>query len=332
MQAYAFELSGEHPTLPRSEALALVRVYASSWHELLYLDQCLIVEACGADMHAISRRLALSHSIICVLSIMDASAEGIAEGMASIALPYLPYRVRARSVRSAGMSGQAVEQAIGRELFRRGLRADLKHPSLDLRAIITTGKIVFGYLISSVDRSSFEARRPHLKQFFYPGVLMPRTARALVNMTCIREDERLLDPFAGTGGILVEACLAGARSVGVDVQEKLARGAKCNVCGMNCTIIAGDARRLPIKDESIDAVVTDPPYGRSAVIRAESKEELLDLGLREIHRVLRPGRLAVVVADRLIDDLIMGSGLKIVEKHSERVHRSLTRQIFVCSA
>jgi len=36
---------------------------------------------------------------------------------------------------------------------------------------------------------------------------------------------------------------------------------------------------MAMRDESMDAVVTDPPYGRSAAIKAESLEHMLSRSL-----------------------------------------------------
>jgi tRNA (guanine10-N2)-dimethyltransferase len=88
---------------------------------------------------------------------------------------------------------------------------------------------------------------------------------------------------------------------------------------------------LPFRDCSVDNAVLDTPYGRSALIKAESKEQLLDNGLAELHRVLKPGRSSVVVADRLIEDHITRANFTVTEIHTDRVHRSLTRNIFVCT-
>jgi tRNA (guanine10-N2)-dimethyltransferase len=52
--------------------------------------------------------------------------------------------------------------------------------------------------------------------------------------------------------------------------------------------------------------------------------------LEEVYRVLIPGRKMVFVDDRPIEHLIEDSGFNVLELHKERVHRSLTRHIFVC--
>ena len=219
---------------------------------------------------------------------------------------------------------------MGRILFQRGYKADLKDAKMVLRAIITTEKIVLGREAARTDRSSFEARRPHLKPFFHPGVLMPRMARSLINLTQVRAGEMLLDPFAGTCGILIEACLIGIQGLGIEVQTRLVKGALCNLHTLDCSLLLGDAKRLPLQNASIDAAVLDTPYGRSAKILAKSKEFLLQESLSELFRVIKPDRRMVIVADSSLDALLANAGFKILQKHTDRVHGSLTRQIFLC--
>ena len=79
MKTYAFELSGEHETLPRSEALALVEINSSRFCEVAFLDQCLIVEAEDLDVQLLASRLAMTHRIIEVLAISDATLEALAK-------------------------------------------------------------------------------------------------------------------------------------------------------------------------------------------------------------------------------------------------------------
>ncbi len=331
MKTYAFELSGEHDSLPRSEALALVEAFSTRFSEIEFLEQCLIVEAEDLDVGVLGSRLAMTHRIIEVLAVCPADLEALAEAASSLQLPAKKYLVRAKRIRNAAPPADAVEHEVGRILFARGYRADLSHPEMLLRVIITSGRIVLGIEVARTDRSSFEGRRPHLKPFFHPGVLMPRMARALVNLTQVRAGEVLLDPFAGTCGILIEACLIGVAGLGVEVQPSLVRGARCNLQGLDCGLLLGDAKRLPLHDSCIDAAVLDTPYGRSAKIMAASKELLLKESLEELFRVIRPGRRMAIVADRSIEEMIEEVGFVLLQKHTDRVHRSLTRQIFICS-
>ena len=97
MKTYAFELSGEHETLPRCEALALVEINSTSFREIAFLDQCLIVEAEGLDVQMLAKRLAMTHRIIEVLAICDANLEALAGSAGGLELPQKRYLVRAQT-------------------------------------------------------------------------------------------------------------------------------------------------------------------------------------------------------------------------------------------
>ena len=75
-KTYAFELSGEHETLPKSEALALVEANSTRYSEIDSLEQCLIVEADDLDVETLGRRLAMTHRIIEVLGSLKPTLRG----------------------------------------------------------------------------------------------------------------------------------------------------------------------------------------------------------------------------------------------------------------
>ncbi len=330
----AFELSGEHSTLPASEALACLESLNAKFRIVHKLDGCLVVELEGYAREIIdilSKRLAMTHHIIEVLSIGGSGEEEILENVSMAHVDFEgTYSIRVKRVKEySEINTELMERRIGGIFYRRGARADLKYPDVKLRLLLTGDKSIFGIIRGSVDRGAFEARKPHYKPFFYPGVLMPRVARALVNIA--KPEEYLFDPFCGTGGILVEAGLMGIKVIGGDVQRKLLLGAKMNLEHYNIdySLMYQDACSMALRDESMDAVVTDPPYGRSAAIRAESLSHLLAGSLHEINRVLRTGKRAIFISERQIEDLAEEAGFMIVESHLQRVHKSLTRRISV---
>jgi tRNA (guanine10-N2)-dimethyltransferase len=156
--------------------------------------------------------------------------------------------------------------------------------------------------------------------------MMPRLARALVNISLVNHGERLLDPFCGTGGIVLEASMIGSEGIGSDIDRFMVSGSRTNVPGAE--FVRADTGCLPFRDASIDAVVTDLPYGQSVTIVAGSLEGLYRDALSEVRRVLLPGKRAVVVTHRDISHTA-ASLLSIRACYAQRVHKSLTRRILV---
>jgi tRNA (guanine10-N2)-dimethyltransferase len=155
--------------------------------------------------------------------------------------------------------------------------------------------------------------------------LHPRYARALVNLTQVLEGQTLLDPFCGTGGLLLEAALMGVRALGSDASPEMIEG-----CRENMAHFGARWQRLEVLDigevaeafGAVEAVATDPPYGRSASTRREPVRELHERGLRAVQDVLKPSRLAGVVLPYPCGGT---EGLRLEQEHVQRVHRSLDR-------
>jgi methyltransferase family protein len=118
-------------------------------------------------------------------------------------------------------------------------------------------------------------------------------ARLLVNLVTAVEGATFLDPFAGVGGVVIEAVESGYRVLSCDCDPALRRG--LSALGLRHSI--ADARTLPLATEAIDAIATEPPYD------AQAEAAVLE-SLAEMHRVLkRGGRLALMCAARQADGL-----------------------------
>jgi tRNA (guanine10-N2)-dimethyltransferase len=84
---------------------------------------------------------------------------------------------------------------------------------------------------------------------------------------------------------------------------------------------------MGIKPDSIDAMVTDLPYGQSTPIMGSTLEEFHKGALSEMYRVLKPGRYAVIVYREGMEKLLREAGFNVIESHEQYIHRSLTRHI-----
>ena len=354
---YAFELSGEHKEIPAAEIYGALESRGFSCQTKETMTQCILVdiERPGTDVSEtdrilredLSEALSMTHAISRVIDVCGVGEDEILDMADHFnAKEWLTegqkFVVRAKRLgNNSVLKSMDIEGRVGGRIFRQGFRAGLKDADVVFRLTLSD-RAVFGLLIAHVDRGSYECRSPQQKPFFYPGVLMPRMARALCNMAGVRPGVTMLDPFCGTAGILLEAGLLGAEVIGVDAQEKIVVGAVLNMEGYDAvtgafrkpgdpavdyTLLIGDACRLPFADETVDAVITDPPYGRSAAIKAESLEALYAGSFREICRVLRPGSKAVIVSEIDVLPFAGNAGFTVTAVYKQRVHRSLTRTI-----
>lgn len=242
--------------------------------------------------------------------------------------------VRARDVRgTSGVDTQRAERELGNILTQRGFAVDLDEPDHELRALFSEDICALGWLVARSVRD-FGERQPTKRPFFQPGSMDPLLARALVNIAGARPGVCVLDPMCGTGGILVEAGLAGADVIGLDAQPKMVRGARENLVQYldSSDVLRGNATRLPFRDNHVDTVVFDAPYGRQSKIVDRSANEnsglsrLVSAALTEARRV---ASRTVLVADRQWDETANAAGWSVECSFERRVHRSLTRHILV---
>jgi len=240
--------------------------------------------------------------------------------------------VRAGALRgSATVSTSAAERECGSALVDRGFEVDLEEPDHVLRVLFAGDTCLVGWVVAESVRG-FGARRPTDRPFFQPGSMAPMDARAYANIAGAGPDARLLDPMCGTGGGLIEAGLVGSDVVGNDAQAKMVRGARENLAhylddaGVTCDLLRGDATDLALRDDAVDGVVFDAPYGRQSKIARHGLEDLVSEALAEAARVAPRG---VLVADRSWREAAVDAGWRVTETFERRVHRSLVRHVHV---
>ena len=146
-----------------------------------------------------------------------------------------------------------------------------------------------------------------------PGALRADLADLLVRASGPRPDDVFLDPFAGSGSLVLARlqfparrviyCDAGQR----EPRPELHRARKVQ-------FLAEDALVLPsIADGAVDAVVTDPPWGEFQALDVPFPEFAAGLAA-SLRRVLRRpgGRFVVLISRRQEDALrqaLAGAGL-----------------------
>ncbi|MFQ5837528.1 MAG: TRM11 family SAM-dependent methyltransferase, partial [Thermoplasmata archaeon] len=122
-----------------------------------------------------------------------------------------------------------------------------------------------------------------------------------------------------------------ARAMGSDLRSEVVEGCHDNLeaFGLVANLFSCDVGRVPSQVDEVDAVATDPPYGRAAATMGEDLPELMRRAFVTFHEVLRAGgRVAISLPHP--DFLDLGKQyLRLLEWHSLPVHRSLVRYFAV---
>jgi len=339
MKRLMFVLSGEHPTLPTAEAVAAIKAEHRAYRVLEQLNQVLVAET-KASPEVLASRLAMCREICIHLCTSNANEEDILESVGSSDIVDLiphgkSFAVHLKRVKRSSPEintlklAKTIANTIAEEVE---FKVDLAHPDIEFLGVLTGERCALGITAARVDRRQFARRRPTLRPAFHPGTLMPTFARCMVNLSRTPRGGVLLDPFCGVGGILLEAGLIGAKLVGIDIDREMIEGARKNLEAsgvVDFQLMVGDARKLPALE--IDAVATDPPFGRQASTAGAQLKELYEQALPSIAGVLRRKGYACIAspAELELEELAVSAGLRTIEKHEQRVHRSLTRRIYV---
>ena len=192
--------------------------------------------------------------------------------------------------------------------------------------------------LAATCRSELKKRSPTSLPFRKPVTLSPLLARALVNLSQVPPGGLLLDPFCGTGAILVEGGQLGCRLVAGDIDGRMVKGTLANLAKFGITPEV--ATQVDVSELSgalepylpMDGVATDPPYGRSSSTFGEHAEKVVEKALEALPSILRKGsKLSLMVPSPHIMDRIKEPWTVEGCPIPFRAHRSLTRWIFVLS-
>jgi len=326
-----FELSQEHKTLPKSDILACLDAESINYVVVDSNLDVLIIKTEISKLKKLQHRLSFTFSVCELLFSCSPNSEDIKNCSKNKPIKKEGSICIKHKNRSKNLASQPILDALG-DVYTKNRKVDLVKPDITLRILITDNSIYVGLLILTMDRSQFEKRKVQFRPFFSPISLHPKIARALVNLSCVKKNETLLDPFCGTGGILLEAGLIGAKVIGSDIENKMIDGCrktldfyKIKNYKLFCLDIGSIKKNMPL----VDAVVTDMPYGKSTTTKGEDISRLYERAFRTMSEVLKKdGRAVIGLSNK--DMIPLGEKyFSLVETHDFRVHRSLTRYFAV---
>ena len=258
---YIFLLSGDYIELAKEEVISLFDVQK---YDLL--GNILIADLKNTkSLNKLSRRLALTKSIYRLL--FECKVSELTKLMKKydwdcVYKTSFCLRVQCFDIDKKNIKKKFSEKDLSKYIWNsvQNPKVNLESPKTKIELFFIKGKAYCGLLTEEL-KGDFESRKAHLRPFSHPSSLHPKLARALVNITGIKENETLLDPFCGTGGFLIECGLMGIKVFGYDISKNMAKGCKENLKHFNIKNFKIINKNALYINKKFDYVVTDLPYG-----------------------------------------------------------------------
>ena len=322
---YFFELSGEHKDMCAAEAKKCIEAEAGEFRIVSEGPGYIEAEFDESALGPIAERISLTHRIGRTLCTFDPDD---ADAVKGVELPVGSFAVRARRFegRMKDIDSQDLVRKVGGILSRNN-DVRLKNPDIEVHMVMSDRVHLF-LGEKTIDRDILETRKVSERPFFSPISLHPRYARALINLTGAKKGDRVLDPFCGTGGIIIEAAMMGMKPIASDFDEDMIIGTQENMdfYGLKLTDFDTiDVADVPDRFGEVDVIATDPPYGRSTHTGGEPIDSIYARAMDAFSKVLRIGGAAGVVLPHEIS-----SDRMALESHCvQRVHGSLSRHYHI---
>ncbi len=328
MGPFFFELSGEHPTMPLAEAFSLISMQKGA--EPLQSGPGYVICALKEDqLDDVCERIALTHRI--GRHLLTCEYKDLWNVAKDMDIPKGTFSIRVKRFENA-MSNVDTRALINRlgAVLKENNKVDLNNPDNEVRVFLSDRVSI--YIVDrTIDRKALEARKVAERPYFSPISLHPRFARALINMSGVKSGDRMLDPFCGTGGVLLEAASMGILPIASDISEAMVEGCRSNLAHYGYELhdsAVCDIGDIPDHFGHLKAVVTDPPYGRSTSTRGEELEHIYRRALEASFDVLADNGVLGITLPYALDVI---KGYQERYRFSQRVHRSLTRHYHVLS-
>lgn len=328
---YIVYVSGEFKQLPKDELKNILISHQTNFKVLYSLGRSIVIET--------DKEIPLIAGYILEISeflAIGKNEKEIIDNASTVEFNFNgSFVVRSKKVsKDVIKKSVSLEKIIGEIIYSKSKQpVKLKGSDEMFRLYVSNEGYALGRLLYK--KPSWYKRSPERRPYFHPSSLEPKFARSLVNLSHCTKSSVFLDPFVGTGGIVLEACLLGAQCHGVDIEEEMVDGCKENLDFFNqsAKLHLGDARNLDniFEKNSIDAIATDPPYGRSTKLRGKILSDLIKDVLFAAKTVLKPGKRIVIVMPQHINNVLLAQevGFKLCGSYRNRVHRSLTRVVSV---
>lgn len=192
------------------------------------------------------------------------------------------------------------------ESLARGLGGKIpKHykPTTDEAQIEIWMRIQGARAMCGLRLSDSKMRHRTYKTEHVQASLRPVVAAAMLKVANTEPEAIIIDPCCGAGTVLGEFFASQRRGdgssrkiIGGDIDKNTMVAAWSNMRNRmdEPPIVRWDAKRLPLANDSIDCIITNPPFGKQ-LSSPKLIGPLYKALVAEFHRVLKPGGKAVII-------------------------------------
>jgi tRNA (guanine10-N2)-dimethyltransferase len=325
-ERYLFELGGENTELGKYEALELLKTENYSPELILDCEKIVVIEVSGKIKARVVQRLAMTKRLSRIIFYDKAEEiDAVVKKIDEIDIGKCSFAIR--SINKKKNSETILAKKLGEKVPLRN-KINLTMP--DVKILYYSDKVSIVSIWNKKKETYYKkCLEHHIKHrpFFSPISIHPRIARSMVNLSNCSLKHKIIDPFCGTGGILIEIANMEIEGIGIDILDKMVEYSTGNLKHYNLTaeIIKGDIQKL--EDCEIDAIVTDPPYGISTTTQGEGVDELMLRSLSLFSEKLKSGQRLVMAISK--PELVQSKNFRMLYQFEWYIHKSLTRNIMV---
>eukprot|EP00092_Neocalanus_flemingeri_P091898 GFUD01116592.1.p1 GENE.GFUD01116592.1~~GFUD01116592.1.p1 ORF type:complete len:464 (-),score=155.06 GFUD01116592.1:133-1524(-) len=189
-------------------------------------------------------------------------------------------------------------------------------------------KIMFGRLVGEGQREKITKLSIKKRKFIGNTTMDPQLSLLMANLGAVAAGRVVLDPFVGTGSLLVAAAEFGGLVLGGDIdyltlhartrpsrvgqkvraedESMVANFEQYGLTSQYLGVIAGDFSQSPWRDQPwLDCVVTDPPYGiREGTTRVGTEKDFSTTSIPEEYLDTHVPEKVAYTLQQLVTDLL----------------------------
>jgi len=323
-EKYLLELGGENTNLGKYEALELFKFKKYSPELEKDYGKIIIISTSKTIEKNIVRRLSMTKRISNIIFTSNKNnIDLILNDLKKIDIGNKSFAIR--QIGQNDLNSEKTAVLIGEKISKDN-KTELNNPEV---TVLFYQNKEFIISLKDWDTGYKKCLRHHIshRPYFSPISIHPRIARAMVNLSNCDVNKTLIDPFCGTGGILIEGADMGLEVIGIDLKEKMIEYSKGNLkhYGFEGNLINSDFEE--ITNQSFSSIVCDPPYGIASTTGGENIEELMKRSLDVFQKKLNKGQRIVIAVSN--PEIVKHQNLKLLHKFEWYIHKSLTRNILV---